>query len=97
MANQDQAYKGQTCAQTAEPIRLPTPTSPGRPSVLTQKITTDFQLSQEAWNKLSSQMTEMAETNKLLKKAIKNTYKKVNSIPNPLPKKASNTTKTPRK
>ena len=39
-------------------------------------------------------MTEMAETNKLLQKAIKNTYKKVNSIPNQPPKKASKTTKT---
>ena len=37
----------------------------------------------------------MAETNKLLKKTIKNTYNKVNCISNPPPNKASNTTKTP--
>ena len=76
MANQDQAYKDQTYPQTAEPIRYPTPLSLVRPPVLTEQITTDFQPLQEAWNKLSSQMTEMAETNKLLKKAIKNIYKK---------------------
>ena len=70
MANQDQIYKGQTHIQTAEPIRYPSSISPVRPPVLTQQITTDFQLSQEVWNKFSSQMTEMAETNKLLKKAL---------------------------
>ena len=53
MANQNQAYEAQTHIQTAEPIRYPTPISPVKP-VLTQKVTTDFQLSQEAWNKLSS-------------------------------------------
>ena len=57
--------------QTTDTIRYSTPISQARPPVLTQQITADFQLSQEAWNKLSSQMTEMAETNKLLKKAIK--------------------------
>ena len=76
MANQDQIYNHQAYTQTAEPIRYPTPISAVRPPVLTQQITADFQLSQEAWNKLSSQMTEMAETNKILKKAIMNTYKK---------------------
>ena len=96
MANQDQAYKGQTYIQTAELIKYPTPTTPVRPPVLIQQIT-DFHLSQEAWNKISSKMTEMEETNKLLKKEIKKTYKKVNTIPNPPPKKASNTTKTLRK
>ena len=44
MANQDQAYKGQTFTQTEEPIRYPTPITPVRPLVLTQQITTDFQL-----------------------------------------------------
>ena len=63
MANQDQTYKCQTHSQTPKAIRYPTHMSPVRPSVLTQQITTDFPLSQEAWNKLSSQMTEMAETN----------------------------------
>ena len=83
MANQDWAYKGQTHILTAEPIRYSIPISPARSPVLTQHITADFQLSWETWKKLSSQMTEMAEADKLLKKAIRNTYQKVNSIPNP--------------
>ena len=70
---------------------------PSETSVLIQQMTTYFQLSQEAWNKLSSQMSEMAETNKILKRGVKNTYKKVNSITNPTPKKVSNTAKTPKK
>ena len=69
MANHNQAYKGQTYAQTAEPIRYPTPITPVRPPVLIQQITI-------AWNKLSRWKTEMAETSKLLKNAIRNTYKK---------------------
>ena len=64
MANQDQTYKGPTNIQMVEPISYPTPMSPTRLSVLTQQITADFQLSQEAWNKLHIQMSEMAETNK---------------------------------
>ena len=50
----------------------------------------DFQLSQDAWNKLSSQMNEMAEANKLLKKAVKSTYKKLKSISKQYAKKAPN-------
>ena len=42
MANQDQAYKGQTLTQTTEPIMYPNPISPVRPSVLTQQVTADF-------------------------------------------------------
>ena len=42
-------------------------------------------------------MTEMAEINKLVKKTIKNIYKKVSGIPNPPHKKVSNTKKLPRK
>ena len=75
IANQDQTYKGQIHINTTEPIRYPTFISLVRPPVSTQQITTDFQLSQEAWNTLSRQMTEITETNKLLKKAIKSTYK----------------------
>ena len=60
MANQDQAYKGQNYNQTTEPIRYPILITPVRPPVLTQQIIADFQLSQEEWNMLSSQMTEMA-------------------------------------
>ena len=40
----------------------------------------DFQLSQEAWNKLSTQMNEMAETNTLLKKTVKITYKRLTNV-----------------
>ena len=37
-------------------IKYPTTISPTRPPILTQQITTDFQLSQEAWNHLNKQM-----------------------------------------
>ena len=70
MATQHQTYKGQTNIQTTEPISYPTPMSPARLPGLTQQITVDFQLSQQAWNKLSNQMTKMAETNKSLKRAV---------------------------
>ena len=42
--------------------------------------TADFQLSQEAWKQLSSQMNEIVETNKLFKKAIQGTYKKLTNV-----------------
>ena len=42
-------------------------------------------------------MSEMAETNKLLKRAVKNTYKKLTSILKQPPKKTSNTAQTPMK
>ena len=45
--------------QTTETIRYLTPVSPVRLPALTQQIIVDFQLSQEAWNKLNSQMSEM--------------------------------------
>ena len=64
METQDQTLKGQATVQTTESIRYPTPMSPVRPLVLTQQITVDFQLLQEACNKLSSQMSEMPETYK---------------------------------
>ena len=70
MANQDQTYKGPTNIKLTEPIRYPTPMSPTRLPVLTQQITADFQLSTEVWNKLIIQMSEMAETNKLLKRTV---------------------------
>ena len=57
----------------------------------------DFQLSQEAWNKLSSKMNEMAEMNKLLKKAVKSTYKKLTSVLKQYPKKTPNNMGTSRK
>ena len=74
-ANQDQTHNSPTKIQPIEPIRYPTLISPTRPPILTKKITADIQLSQEVWNKLSNQMNEMAETNKLLTKVVKNTYK----------------------
>ena len=42
-------------------------------------------------------MSEMAETKKLLKRAVRNTYKKLISIPKQLPKKTSNAVKNPKK
>ena len=54
-------------------------------------------MSQEAWNKLRSQMNEMAERNKLLKKAVKRTYKKLTSVSKQYPKKAPNNLKHLRK
>ena len=75
MANQDQTHNGPTNIQTIEQIKCPIPLSQTRLHVLTQHITADFQLPQEAWNKLSSQMYEMAKTNKLLKKAVTSIYK----------------------
>ena len=75
MANQDKDYKCQTYTETTDPIRYPTPISQVRLLALTQQITTDFQITQEAWNHLNSQMTEMAARKNLLKKATKNNYK----------------------
>ena len=54
MATQDQTYKGLTNIETTEPFRCPTLVSPVRMPALTQQLTTGFQLSQEAWNKLNS-------------------------------------------
>ena len=42
-------------------------------------------------------MIGMAEANKLLKRAVKNTYKKLTSILKQSPKKTSNTAKSPKK
>ena len=88
VAIQDKTFQGQTIIQTKKQIRYPTLMSPARLPVLTQQITADLQLSQEV---------KMAETNKLLKRATKNTYKKLTSILKQPPKKTSNTTKTPKK
>ena len=70
-ANQDQTHNGPTDLQKIEAIKYPTLISPTRLPVLTLQIMADFQLSQEALNKLSCQMNEMAETNKLLKRQSK--------------------------
>ena len=56
-------------------IKNPTAISSNKLLILTQEITADFQLSQEAWNQLSNRMNEMVETNKLLKKAVQGAYK----------------------
>ena len=58
--NQDQTHNSPTNIQTIELIKYITPISPTRPPLLTKQIMEDFQLSQEAWNKLSSQMNKMA-------------------------------------
>ena len=54
MKNQDQIQNGPINTQLTEQIRYPTPICLTRLPILTQKITADFQLSQEAGNKLSN-------------------------------------------
>ena len=56
-----------SCSTSISQIKYPTTISPPKPSILTQQITADFQLSQEAWNQLSKQINEIVDTNKLLK------------------------------
>ena len=65
---------------------MPCAISPTRVPILTQQITAYFQLSQEAWDKLSSQMNEMAEINELLRKTVKSMYKKLTNVPKQYPK-----------
>ena len=68
-------YKSQ---QTTGQIRCHITLLPTSPPILTWQITAGFQLSQETWNHLSNQKSEMAETNRLIKKAVKickKTYK----------------------
>ena len=45
--------------QTTRQIRYATANSPTRPTILTQEITADLQLSQEAWDHFSNQMNEI--------------------------------------
>ena len=82
--------------QTVEQVRYPITISTTRSPILTQ-IMADFQLSQEAWKKIRSQRNEMAETNKLLKKAVKSTYKILTTVPQQYPKKTPNNMKTSKK
>ena len=65
------AYKNIHNTLPVSLIKYPTTILPTKPPNLTQEITADFQLSQEAWKQLSSQMNEMVETNKLLKKVVR--------------------------
>ena len=44
------------------PVKYPTTMSLTKPQILTQQITADFKLSEEAWKQLSSQMNKMVET-----------------------------------
>ena len=60
---------------------------------MTQQISADFQLSQDAWDHLSNKMNEMAETNRLIKKAIKNAYKELAYVQKLSPKKTLLNTK----
>ena len=60
------------------PIKYPTTILPTKPPNLTQEITADFQLLQEAWKQLSSQMNEMVKTNKLFKKGSPRNKQKTN-------------------
>ena len=68
------SQRGSRTPQAARQITDPTKISPTKPPILTQQIMTDFQISQEAWNQLSSQMNGMVETNNLLNKVIQGTY-----------------------
>ena len=87
-ANQDQTLvntfqniqSDPSSSQIVEPVRYHTAVTPTRPPILTQQIMADFQLLLEAWNKLSSLINEMAETNKHLKKQSKETNKHTKMI-----------------
>ena len=79
------------------PQRYSTTISPARPPILSQQITTDFQLSQEAWYHLSNQMNEMSETNRLIKKEVKNAYKKLTNIQKQSSKKVPTNVKMTKK
>ena len=94
MGNQDQTHNGPMNIPTIELIRYPTPISPPRPPVLTQQIMEDFQLSQEAWNKLSSQMNEMAETNKqTIEEGSQKHLQKTNKLTITIPQEGSQLSK----
>ena len=88
------AHSGPLFHKPQEKIKYPTKISQTKPPILTHQITTDFQLSQKACNQLSSQMTEMTETNKLLKKAVQNTYKRLTNEQKANPKNTPNNMKT---
>ena len=53
---------GPLSSQIVEAIRYLTAILPTRPPILSQQIMANFQLSQEALNKIISQINEMAET-----------------------------------
>ena len=63
MANQNQTHNGPSNIHTIELIRYPIQISPTRPPAVIQQIKADFQLSPEAWNKLSSKINKMIKTN----------------------------------
>ena len=83
--------------QTTGQIKYPTTISPTKPPMSSQQIIADFQLSQEAWNQLRKQMNVMAEINKLSKKAVQNTYKRVANVQKQNSKKTPNNLKIPKK
>ena len=55
--------------------QIPMPISPNKLLILTQQITEQFQLSQEACNQLCSQMNEMVKTKK-----VQGTYKRLTNV-----------------
>ena len=71
---------GLQISQTTSELRYPFVGFATRLPVLTQQITSDFQLSQKALDHLRNQMNELAETNRLLKKAVKNTYQTLTNV-----------------
>ena len=68
-------YRKRCSTSPISQIKYHRTNSPTMSPILTQQITADFQLSQEAWNQLSNQMNGMDKTNKLLKKVVQGTYK----------------------
>ena len=62
------AHSGLQIPQTTSQIRYPT-----RPQNLDSANNCRFQLSEETWDHLGNQKNEMAETNRLIKRAVKNT------------------------
>ena len=66
--------------QTTGQNRYPTTILSTRPPILTQQITAHFQLSQEAWNHLSNLIDKTVNTNRLIMKAVKDTYKKLKNV-----------------
>ena len=81
-------YRNACSTSPVSQIKNPTINSSTKPPIITQQIITDFQLSQEAWNQLSSQMNAMVETNKLLKKVVQYTYERLTNVQNK-PQKSS--------
>ena len=87
-------YRNGLSTSPVSQIKYPTTILPTKPPPLTQQITVDVLLSQEALKQLSSQMNEMVETNKYLKKAVQGAYKKLTNVQKQNATNPPNTKKT---